>query len=287
MLSSPASAASTQRNVGWSPTFGGGLDVLARSIHPGPWTLNRPDHASDVAGLWSQSGTPEGSPCRTGTRCGSGSAGAGRPDRAPARSQPRRAARARSRPPEHPSALGLRPAEVHGPDIVPARHRSRPASRRGGRQVVATTWYTVQHAPVAPTGSRTRRPVDPKDAGQPPAGSACTAGFPHQPPGQGGDATGDQATEVPPDGAPPRTRDWVLGLVVVLAAAVLVTAALAWVPVGSSSCGTRPAPGNMHSGSDCRSYVGLQPSAGPGPVDPQSAPGPGWDQGAMRYRRST
>jgi hypothetical protein len=98
--------------------------------------------------------------------------------------------------------------------------------------------------------------------------------------------TDARATETGPDGARPRTRDYLWGLVVVLVGVVLVTAALVWI-LGSSSCGTRPAPGYEDAGgAGCRSL------AGPGQV---AGPMPGWVEVAYRteaapappYRRST
>ena len=68
--------------------------------------------------------------------------------------------------------------------------------------------------------------------------------------------TSARGAETGPDVVPPRTRDWVWGLIVVVGAMVLLTAALVWILVGSCSCGTRPAPGfDDAGGAVCRSFA--------------------------------
>ena len=56
-----------------------------------------------------------------------------------------------------------------------------------------------------------------------------------------------------------RTRDWVWGVIVVGGGTILVIGAFVWILVGSSSCGTRPAPGYEgadHAGRSCQSVRG-------------------------------
>ena len=82
--------------------------------------------------------------------------------------------------------------------------------------------------------------------------------------------TNEPAGEIGPETAPPRTRDWVWGLVVVLGALLLITTALWWMLVGSSSCGTRPAAGYEDAGgAACRSVIESQrvAAAVPGPFE--------------------
>jgi hypothetical protein len=91
----------------------------------------------------------------------------------------------------------------------------------------------------------------------------------------------------PAEGARPRTRDYLWGLVVVLVGVVLVTAVVVWLLVGSSSCGTRPAPGYEDAGgSGCRSLAGPGQVAGPMPEGIDIAY---WTVAAPAppYRRST
>ena len=67
----------TRRNVGWSPTSGGGLALLAGSIHPGPWTATishaqqaRPEHGRTAAGRAGWSRRTDGNPGRHVTAIG-------------------------------------------------------------------------------------------------------------------------------------------------------------------------------------------------------------------------